>query len=475
MKRDGIGGFLCVWLGVVVNDTQYNLSNFPLRIHIYNAATSPNSSNKQFSLNMNSHDLPPEVDEQEIIDQILKKGLNTDARPLAKDVICASLSCMGHNERGLVVYTTCTLASLCLSNIDSLASYPFLQRIVLDNNHLTTLQPLQHCRSLVSLSAAHNKLDKSVFKHVLASCASLERLDVSFNELTSLDGVGAFPYLNEFYATNNHVKQLTRGQLEGLRSLTKVHLFENQISTIDPEAFSKCCNLRHLNLAKNEISDMRFVTMLEGCLVTLNLSDNNIMHFEAVLGMSVLTTLDLSGNNIYDHSELSYLARVPSLRDVGLLGNPLCSLSHGIHDVLDDDAASDIVIGDAAAPATHASHRDSALGISSSSTSGVKRPIVPAPISKERAAAPVVDQAPEEEDEQELQKLSLEQQYRLTVLWKAPNILRLDGVDVPPQELTMSRNLRGGADRSHRQEMKTKFLSTASGSVINSIRKARGQ
>lgn len=412
------------------------------------------------------HEMPAEIDEEELVAKLLSRGSsdNQAARPLEKEVIWASLSTLGHNEQGLAVYTTCSLSSLCLSNIDALSAYPFLQKVVLDNNQLTTLQPLQYATSLLSVSAAHNKLDSSVFKHLLASASSLEKLDVSFNQITTLNGIGSFPYLCEVNASNNLIKEVTRGQLENLRSLSKVALNENHITVIDPEAFARS-SIRHLNISKNEITDLRYVLPLSGTLATLNASDNNIMHFDGVVNLTLLASLDLSGNNIYDQTELLFLAKVPTLREVGLIGNPLCSLSHGIHDIVDDDAASDVVANDVAAP-----KRDTP-----SSQEKARKVIVAAPISKERAAPPVVDQTPEEEDEEEFNRLSLEQQYRLMVLFKAPNVSILDGIVVTPQEITMSKNLKGGADRAHRQEVKTKFLVTASGSAANSLRKARGQ
>lgn len=410
---------------------------------------------------MSSDDVPQEIDEQQIITTLLANN-QSESKPLEKEVIWASLSGLGHNDRGLVVYTTCALSSLSLSNVDALAAYPFLQRLVLDNNRLTTLQPLQHAASLLSISVAYNKLDQSVFKHLRASSSTLEKIDLSFNVLTSLDGVGAFPYLTEFHASNNAIKSVTRGQLEGLRSLSKCVLQENHITSVDPDAFAKC-SIRHLNISKNEITELKFVHRLQGTLATLNVADNNVMHFEPIVSLSLLSSLDLSGNNIYDQAELLMLSKVPTLREVGLIGNPLCSLSHGIHDVLDDDAASDVVLDDLPPP-----KRDNAL-----EQEAARKTIVAAPISKERAAPPVVDQSPEEEDEGELNHLSLEQQYRLMVLWKAPNIYKLDGVDVSPQELTLSKNLKGGADRTHRQEVKSKFLVSASGSAANSLRKSK--
>lgn len=403
--------------------------------------------------------LPPELTEEEILESIKKRGVTT-ARPLQKEVIWASLSGLGHNENGHVIYTTAQLSSLTLNNIDALSSYRHLQRIHLDNNQLTSLSALQDLTSLVAVTASHNQLDEKVFRQLRASCHSLEKLDLSFNVITTLNGCAAFQYLTDLVVSNNKLTSISRAQCDGLHSLSNLSLSDNEIAHIDPEAFAKSA-IRKLNLSRNAITDARFVGPIQSTLAELNLADNNMMHFDVLTGLSQLISLDLSGNNVYDQSELLFVAKLPALRQLGLIGNPLCSLSHGLQEVLDDDAASDVVAADVAAP-----KRDN--GASSEYI-----PVVAAPISKERAAPPDIDQPPEVEDDEEHSRLSLEQQYRLMVLWKAPNVCMLDGIAVTPQELTMSKNLRGGADRAHRQEVKTKFLVPASGSAANTLRKLR--
>jgi hypothetical protein len=162
---------------------------------------------------------------------------------------------------------------------------------------------------------------------------------------------------------------------------------------------------------------------------------------------------------VYDQAELLYLSAVPTLREVSLIGNPLCNLSHGIHEAIDDDAASDIVAEDLIQGASLKDQLSHSQSLE--------------PAAKQNS---LFSKTPEEDDEEELARLSLEQQYRLSVLWKAPNVTSLDGVPVSPQELTMAKNLQGGADRALRQRVKGKFLATsanAAGSAANTLRKAR--
>ena len=67
-------------------------------------------------------------------------------RSLEKEIIQASLSGLGHNENGAMIYTTVTLSSLSLVDIDAVAPFVNLQKVLLDNNHLTTLTPLKDSR-----------------------------------------------------------------------------------------------------------------------------------------------------------------------------------------------------------------------------------------------------------------------------------------------------------------------------------------
>ena len=49
---------------------------------------------------------------------------------------------------------------------------------------------------------------------------------------------------------------IERGMLDGMRSLTFLHLRNNSISKIDPNSFSSILNLHSLDLAYNKLKDI---------------------------------------------------------------------------------------------------------------------------------------------------------------------------------------------------------------------------
>ena len=428
-------------------------------------------TNKDMSSELDTRQ-PNEEENQQLIAEVIRQasaGGNRQARPLLKEVVCASLSGLGHNEKGHVVYTTLNLTSLSLGDINLLRSYPFLQRVHLDGNQLTTLAPLSEAVSLIAVSAAHNKLKNDVFGAFESSTKSLEFLDLSFNEITSIaGGVKKYPFLQELRIAHNGITSLRCGEIDDLHSLRVLDVSSNLLTTIETNAFVGCA-LTYLNVSLNELTDISFVLPLSRTLSWVDASDNNMMHFEEVQKLTKLTTLLLAGNNTYDNSEILNLAKLAMLRELSLIGNPLCNLSHGINEPLDDDAGSDVVAADeegekASGGTTGTRGRKAAPAATTVESNAVS--------GKPFAAATNIDKSPDEEDAEEFANLTLEQQYRLTILWRVPSITVLDGKTVTPQELTLANNLQGGADREKRSAARTKYL-TAAGSAANAIRQAR--
>ncbi len=410
-------------------------------------------------------------EQQQLVEEVLRQaaaGENRPARSLVKDVVCASLSGLGHNEKGHVVYTTLNLTSLSLGDIAILQSYPFLQRVHLDGNQLTSLSPLREAASLIHVSASHNKLKDDVFDAFVSSAKSLESLDLSFNQITSCSsGVRKYSFLQELRLAHNCITTIRKGDVDGMKSLRVVDVSNNQLTSIDTDAFAST-PVTHLNVSLNELTEISFVLPVAATLTWVDASDNNMMHFEEVQKLSKLTTLLLAGNNTYDNSEILNLAKLPMLRELSLIGNPLCNLSHGINEPLDDDAGSDVVAADEA---------EKSGGASTGARRKAKQ--AHAPAASETQARPAVgaatntDKTPDEEDAEEFAGLSLEQQYRLTILWRVPIITVLDGKAVTPQEVTLANNLQGGADRDKRSAARTKYLTAAAGSATNAIRMSR--
>lgn len=420
-------------------------------------------------------------------------------RPLTPEIVQASLSGLGHTAECGVVYTCVTLSSLLLADVNCLAPYRHLQKILVDSNCLTTLQPLAQCNALVHLSAARNRLTEKVFEEIAGAWDSLQFLDVSANQVATLQGVSSFPFLSELLADNNRVTAIATGQLTKLHSLHTLSLVDNSIERIDDDAFAGV-PVRRLRLDQNHINSLQPLVILKNTLSFLSVSVNNIMHFAPfVVHMKHLDTFDFSGNNAHDLGEIHALAEPPLLRTVSLLGNPLCTLGpRPNQDGEDRDDASDIVQDDApsgsaaaaiAAAATPAVAAVAAVPSPTTKSGGGKagaasnkegkqpqrqqqqwqeRPQKPLPLRRTAEELSrgmfsgkeddIVALRPAEEDRIELLSKPMQAQYRLRVLWRAPGITVLDGVEVTPEELAAAQNLEGGMDRDRRSETRKKYL-----------------
>ncbi|XP_078516483.1 leucine-rich repeat-containing protein 9 [Lissotriton helveticus] len=139
----------------------------------------------------------------------------------------------------------------------------------------------------------------------LESCPSLRELWIAECHLTMIDGLQHCKHLEKLYLYCNAIDVIEN--LEELTQLETLWLNNNQITFI--EGLHTLQNLKELNLAGNEIST------IGNCL------DPNVE----------LQILNLSGNRLCSFKELTNLARLPNLKDLGLndpqySSNPVCLL-----------------------------------------------------------------------------------------------------------------------------------------------------
>ena len=191
---------------------------------------------------------------------------------------------------------------------------------------------------LTSLSL-HNKSLKSL--HNLGEhCARIEKLDVSSNALTQLDGVPMF--VRELNARSNQLVSLTSWthlmhlqyldissngmeSLDGLGHL--IHLRElrvdnNRIRRLD--GIADLDGLISLSARKNSIRELDFEHFRFGRVVEMDASDNQITSIQGLEGLSSLRTLKLDNNRLGD--SLVVTSPMPRLRHLSLRSCGLESL-----------------------------------------------------------------------------------------------------------------------------------------------------
>lgn len=248
---------------------------------------------------------------------------NSTNSTLTLEMIEKSLSVLGHNVLGQIVFSCSTLSNLNLGNINRLSSYVFLQKVNLDHNNLTSLEALQSLPSLVFLSASHNKLTDSCFSSLQGCSSNLEHLHLNHNRLTSLQGLNCFPFLINFSASFNAITELGAENFSSLQCLMRVELRKNSIYKVEPQVFAGAQHIRSLDLSHNCVENMMFVSYVTENLESLYLSNNKITRIDSSLSMcSTLVILDLKENLITSISALQHVCPAPSLRKLYVIGNP---------------------------------------------------------------------------------------------------------------------------------------------------------
>ncbi|RNF03266.1 leucine-richcontaining protein 23 [Trypanosoma rangeli] len=246
-----------------------------------------------------------------------------EENPLTADVMVASLDFLTHNAMGYLVYAVSNLSSRCLTSIEMLGTYKYLQRISLNDNMLDSLKPLRELHGLVYLSAAGNKLTNEVFDDLAPSGTTLERLNLDRNCLTSLRGLHQLPFLVDFCAEENQLEELANEELSSLHSLTRLDLMSNRIRRIQLNTFATCDTVRSINLSHNEVEKVQFVMHLANSLEKLDLGYNKIKNLDGFDVLQELVDLQLVNNEIESWTELETLSGLINLRHLTIEGNPI--------------------------------------------------------------------------------------------------------------------------------------------------------
>ncbi|XP_030628203.1 leucine-rich repeat-containing protein 9 [Chanos chanos] len=155
----------------------------------------------------------------------------------------------------------------------------------------------------------------------------LSKLTIVGQSIQLIQGLDYCPLLRELWVVECQLTEISG--LQRCLQLQKLYLYDNKICQI--ENLDSLVNLQVLWLNSNRITVIEGLNSLEN-LTELNLADNSV----ATIGHSLdrntnLRILNLSGNNISSFKELTHLARLPRLRELGLKDpqsspNPVCLL-----------------------------------------------------------------------------------------------------------------------------------------------------
>lgn len=389
------------------------------------------------------HNLGMKGDKEEPLSDSGKASLPSHSGAITQDMMANSLSVLGHNSEGHIVFSCSTLCDLQLTDISKLAEFCFLQKVILNNNNLTSLDPLSALR-LVFLSASDNQLTEGCFESLASSASNLEHLELNNNKITSLSGLEAFPYLINFSASGNKITELKAENFKS-RSLMRVQLSHNEIATVEPQAFSSAPFIRLLDVSHNQIEDMMFTSYVSENLEALFLAHNRISRIcNSISGCHTLVVLDLKDNNLDSVEQLRHVCPAPGLRKLYVTGNPFRETEEHNDDALEFSGShSEVTMEDT---------RMNTL-VSQDSGSLAARKMLNTPefpyaaltarhtfgkISSVVASTNVVDIPSKTDKAGELKRMPLSVQARLRILNFLPQLTLLNGVIVTPQDVARS-------------------------------------
>jgi Leucine-rich repeat (LRR) protein len=151
----------------------------------------------------------------------------------------------------------------------------------------------------------------------------LRKLNISFNNILTLDGIDQLPQLRILYAYSCNLDNIMC--LQTTSKLEQLFLQDNKISHLVP-SFSVLLKLQHLRLDNNKIT---MIENLQNCsnLKVLDLSRNNISNIEPLNGLQNLSELLLNNNNI---KSVGTLRGLPSLKELDLSHNQIKAVDFGV-------------------------------------------------------------------------------------------------------------------------------------------------
>lgn len=176
--------------------------------------------------------------------------------------------------------------------------------------------------SLIGRDAPHDLIvNRDLVTRIgnLCDVAFVRKLNISFNQIHSLDGIDQLPQLKQLLAYACEIDKI-----ECLKAISKIEvvmLQQNKIYKMN-DTFSAMSKLQELRLDQNKLSKIEF---LSGCvsLRKLDLSFNNIDSLTGLSGLQQLQELKVSNNSI---KTLTPLKALPSMKDLDVSNNQLKSI-----------------------------------------------------------------------------------------------------------------------------------------------------
>ncbi|KAF8403338.1 hypothetical protein HHK36_011440 [Tetracentron sinense] len=214
--------------------------------------------------------------------------------------------------------TVLMLNHKALSDVSCLNDFKNLEKLDLGFNNLSSLEGLRSCVSLKWLSVLQNKLQSL---KGIEGLSNLTVLNAGRNKLRSMDEVRSLISLRALILNDNEIASICR--LDQLKDLGTLVLSRNPIHDIG-ESLIKVKSITKLSLSNCQLQTIGSSLMSCVDLKEVRLAHNEIMTLPAEMAYNIkLQNLDLGNNLITSWSELKVLSSLHDLKNLNLQGNPI--------------------------------------------------------------------------------------------------------------------------------------------------------
>jgi Leucine-rich repeat (LRR) protein len=250
------------------------------------------------------------------------------------------------------------------NTIDSIISLPVVPKIrslTLSNNRIKDFAAVHRAPQLEYLDISYNPLGNC---NSLPILPKLQTLNISGISIGNLSRLNNFPLLHTLKMNSCNEKLLET--IPALTNLTELEITSMALSADDGKALKaigRLQNLKQLNIASNDLhnlytieadvfekrkekknfSDLEF--NFPSSLEELNIAYNKILSLEGIEKLPNLTSLDFSGNGLYDMTSIKYCEKLENINMSGNKINKLTELQQLIHLTslqLSDNGVSDL-------------------------------------------------------------------------------------------------------------------------------------
>lgn len=231
----------------------------------------------------------------------------------------SSISALGE----LTKLQTLILADNSIGNITPLQNAQQLQSLDLSGNAVTSLATLVSLPELHTLKLARDPIDSFT---PAAGCKKLQYIDITGCGVRDLSAIAGMTELEELYVGSNEVASLS--PLSGCGSLRVLDASDNALTEVD--VLASLTSLEVVNLSYNQITALPDFPA-GSALYDLSISNNALADLSGLTAITALNYLNIDYNDVTD---ITCLAESINLIQIDAFANPISEvqplLDHGI-------------------------------------------------------------------------------------------------------------------------------------------------